>query len=98
MRVLNPALLPVATTVAPTIVCPVPAASVTAPEPVPVLITVQSKQPFSGNAGADTPASLSVPVGRVSVIAAVPEVVTISVSNSAIVSVALAALAVGVGC
>ena len=54
LRVLNPAEVPIATVALPTSVCPVPAAIVTAPELVPVLMIPQSKQPSTGSAGAVT--------------------------------------------
>jgi hypothetical protein len=74
-----------------------PGYKVTAPEEVPVLMIDQSKQPLIGIAGAVMPASVRVPVGRVRLIAAVPDVVMSAVSSSAMVKVAEAALADGSG-
>lgn len=86
----------IATVALPTMVWAVPANTVTAPAEDPVLMIDQSNAWFV--AIALKPASISVPVGSVMLLATVPVAVIISVSNWAIVKVAVAFTAVGVGC
>ena len=88
----NAALVPIGIVEEPTKVWFVPAAKVTAPAEDPRLIIVQSNPVCAGKL-AITPASVSVPVGNVSVTAVAEVVVIINVNSWATVRVAEALIA-----
>ena len=89
--------VPIATVPLPTIVWPVFATNVTAPEAEPVFICDQSKELLVTKV-VKLPACIAVPVGNVNDTAVAELVVMISVSKFACVKVAVAFCALGVGC
>lgn len=82
----------------PTSVCATPATTVTAPDADPRLMISHSNPKLLASAPPRIPASVRVPVGSVSETAVADVQVMMNVSSWAIVTVALALIAVGAPC